>query len=72
MAWSHVGRPRWTPRDYGRLAEEGFAKNAVAYRCIRLVAEAAASVPLAVFVDGERAIDHPLARLGVRVALDVG
>ncbi|WP_376836963.1 phage portal protein [Brevundimonas balnearis] len=72
VAWSHVGRPRWTPRDYGRLAEEGFAKNAVAYRCIRLVAEAAASVPLQVFVNGERAADHPLARLLARPNAEQG
>ena len=35
-------RPQWTPRDYESLAREGFAKNAVAYRCVRMIAEAAA------------------------------
>ncbi|MBN8552258.1 MAG: phage portal protein [Caulobacterales bacterium] len=60
IAFSHVGRPVWTPRDYSSLAREGFACNPVVYRCIRLIAEAAASVPLAVF-DGEaRRDDHPL------------
>ena len=48
IAFSHVGRARWTPRDYRSLATEGFAKNAVAYRCVRMIAEAAASAPLAV------------------------
>jgi phage portal protein BeeE len=53
----------WTPRDYESLAREGFAKNPVAYRCVRMIAEAAASVPLAVFAGGRRAEDHPLRRL---------
>lgn len=60
------GRPRWTPRDYGHLADEGFGRNPVAYRCIRMVAEAAASTPLVVFADGARDDDHPLARLLAR------
>ncbi len=36
----------WTPRDYGALAKNGVMKNPVVYRCVRLIAEAAASVPL--------------------------
>jgi HK97 family phage portal protein len=46
LAYSHLGQPVWTPRDYGALAREGFQRNAVAYRCVRMVAEAAASVAL--------------------------
>lgn len=60
---SGVGRPRWTPNDYASLAREGYQRNAVAYRCIRMIAEAAASIPLAAFVDGARDEAHPLARL---------
>ncbi len=57
-------RPQWTPADYGALAREGFARNPVAYRCIRMIAEAAASAPLVVFQDGARAgPTHPLQRL---------
>lgn len=63
VALTSGGRPQWTPRDYGALASEGFAKNPVAYRCVRMIAEAAAAVPLAVFHGGRRADDHPLARL---------
>jgi len=63
IALTTGGRPQWTPRDYAALAAEGFARNPVAYRCTRLIAEAAASTPLAVFVDGRRADDHPLKRL---------
>ena len=60
---SGVGRARWTPNDYASLAREGYQKNAVAYRCIRMIAEAAASAPFAVFVEGVRDEAHPLARL---------
>jgi HK97 family phage portal protein len=63
VAFAAAGRPVWTPRDYESLAREGFARNPVAYRCVRMIAEAAASVPLVVFAGGRRADDHPLRRL---------
>jgi len=40
------------------FAREGYARNAIAYRCVRMIAEAAASAPLKV-----GPADHPLARL---------
>lgn len=61
LAYSHLGQPVWTPRDYGALAREGFARNAIAYRCVRMVAEGAASVPL-VLSDPQGAA-HPLATI---------
>ncbi|ATQ42129.1 phage portal protein [Caulobacter mirabilis] len=63
VALTAAGRPVWTPRDYESLAREGFAKNPVAYRCVRMIAEAAASAPLVVFEGGRRVDDHPLRRL---------
>ena len=63
IAIASGGRAQWSRRDYATLAREGFAKNPVAYRCIRMIAEAAASVPLTVFADGARAPDHPLQTL---------
>ena len=63
IALTTAGRPRWTPRDYQALAREGFARNPVAYRCVRMVAEAAASAPLVVFHKGRLAPDHPLQAL---------
>ena len=58
LAWHALGRPVWSPRDPGVFAREGYARNAIAYRCVRLIAEAAASAPLRVGPE-----DHPLARL---------
>ncbi len=46
IAFSSQGRPVWSPRDYAAFAREGFIANPIAHRCIRLIAEAAASVPL--------------------------
>jgi HK97 family phage portal protein len=66
IALTGAGRPRWTPRNYADLASEGFTKNPVVYRCVRMIAEAAASTQLRVFAGGERADDHPLARLLAR------
>jgi len=66
IALTSGARPRWTPRDYQALAREGYARNPVAYRCVRMIAEAAASAPLMVFRGGARAPDHPLQRLLAR------
>ncbi len=66
IAFQSAGRPAWTPRDYAALAREGFARNAIAYRCIRLIAEASASVPWLLY-DGAAEIDeHPLLALLAR------
>ncbi len=42
-AWS-VGQPVWTPRRYDALADSGFVKNAIGYRCTKMIAEGAASI----------------------------
>ncbi|MDC7683683.1 phage portal protein [Asticcacaulis sp. BYS171W] len=63
IALTGQGRAQWTPREYEALAREGFAKNAVAYRCVRMIAEAAASVPLRVDCDGRHDTAHPLSAL---------
>lgn len=58
MAWHALGRAVWPTRDPAAFAREGYMRNAIAYRCVRMIAEAAASAPLKV-----GASDHPLARL---------
>ncbi len=58
-----LGRPKWTPREYDKLAKESYERNAVSYRCVRLVAEAAASMPFLVFENGEELDDHPFLKL---------
>ena len=61
LAWHALGEPRWAMRDPAAFAREGYARNAVAYRCVRLIAEAAASAPIKVTPS-----DHPLASLLAR------
>jgi HK97 family phage portal protein len=66
VALSQPGQPVWTPRNYAALAKAGFERNVVAYRCIRLVSEAAASAPLRVVEAGVVMADHPLLALLAR------
>ncbi|ODN72423.1 Phage portal protein [Methylobrevis pamukkalensis] len=66
IAFSRAGRPVWTPRDYASLAREGFARNPVVYRAVRMVAEAAASLPLLLMVGGREQETHPLLDLLAR------
>ena len=66
MALYTEGRAVWTPRDYAALARAGFAKNPVVYRAVRMIAEAAASVPWLLY-EGTAELDaHPLLTLLAR------
>ncbi len=63
IAFQSHGRPVWTPRDYAALAREGYMRNAIVYRAVRMIAEAAASVPWLLY-DGAAELDqHPLLAL---------
>ena len=60
VAMNNPGAPAWTPRNYQALARNGYERNVIAYRCVRLIAEAAASAPLGVRENGRVLSDHPL------------
>ncbi len=61
IAYSGSGQPKWTPRRYDTLAEEGFRKNVIAYRCVMQIATAAASIPWLLYDREEHEIErHPL------------
>jgi HK97 family phage portal protein len=60
IALETLGRPVWTPRDYQAFAREGFMQNAIVYRSVRMIAEAAASVPLLLYDGVEEIEEHPL------------
>jgi HK97 family phage portal protein len=66
IAWQTQGRAAWTPRDYAALAREGFAKNAIVYRCVRMIAEATASVPWLLYEGEAELTEHPLLQLLAR------
>jgi HK97 family phage portal protein len=66
IAWASSGRVAWSPRDAVSLARSGFQGNPVGFRAVRLIAEAAAALPV-VCQDSDRRYDvHPLLALLAR------
>lgn len=49
----------WSGRGFASLTSEGFAKNPVVYRCVRMITDAANRVPLQVSEDGKLMHEHP-------------
>jgi HK97 family phage portal protein len=66
LALGEVGRPQWTPRDYAALAREGYGRNAVVHRCVRLVAEGVGALKPVAMSDGREVADHPALALLAR------
>jgi len=66
FAVHHTGQPVWSPRDYAAFAREGYARNPIVYRAVRMIAEGAASVPVRLFENGAEVSDHPLLDLLAR------
>ena len=60
VAFHGAGRVAWSARDTATLTRVGFLGNPVAFRCVKLIAEAAAAVPVVV-QDTDRRFDvHPV------------
>ncbi len=66
IVFERKGQPVWTPRDYAALAREGYAKNPIVYRSVRMIAEAAASVPWLLYRGAAEMDEHPLLALLAR------
>lgn len=62
-AWASSGRVAWSPRDTVSLTRSGFAGNPVGFRCVRLISEAAAALPLVLQDRRQRFDTHPLLTL---------
>ena len=63
IAWGSSGRVAWSPRDVVSLTRTGFSGNPVGFRAVKLIAEAAAALPL-ICQDRDRRYDlHPLMAL---------
>ena len=60
MAWHGSGRVAWSPRDTVSLTRTGFSGNPVGFRCVKMVAEAAAALPLILQDNAQRYAEHPL------------
>jgi HK97 family phage portal protein len=63
IAFHSYGDPSWTPCSYAALAREGYTKNAIVYRAVRMITEAASSTPIVIFCNGKEEKDHPLLKL---------
>ena len=63
IALSLAGRAFWGERNYACLAREGVMQNAIAYRCVRMISESAASVPWLLYDGANELESHPLLAL---------
>lgn len=63
VAWHAPGDASWTRRDFCTLSREGYMRNPVVHRSVKLVAETAAAIPWLLH-EGAREFDaHPLIEL---------
>jgi phage portal protein BeeE len=63
VSLSELREATWSGRGFASLVNQGFKRNPVVYRCVRLIAEAANRVPLTVSEGGKRVSEHPLLAL---------
>ena len=66
VAFQGMGRAAWSPRDTSSLIRNGFAGNPVAFRSVKMIAEAAAAIPLVLQDEERRYETHPLLALMTR------
>ena len=72
VAYQGSGRVAWSARDVFSLTKTGFLGNPIGFRAVKLIAEAAAALPL-ILQDRERRYDlHPLLDLIARPNLAQG
>lgn len=60
IAFHAQGEAHWTRRDYATLAREGFMRNPIAHRSVRLISETASAVPWLLYDGAAELDDHPL------------
>ncbi|WP_108860355.1 phage portal protein [Ruegeria sp. Alg231-54] len=63
VAWQTGGRAAWSPRDAVSLTRTGFSGNPVGFRSVKLIAEAAAALPLVLQDQAQRYDVHPIISL---------
>jgi HK97 family phage portal protein len=66
IALESGGRARWTPRDYAALAREGYTKNAIVHRAVRLIAESIGGLSFVLYEGAAELSAHPLLDLLAR------
>ena len=63
IAYHGAGRVAWSARDTVSLTRTGFVGNPVGFRAVKLIAEAAAAVPLVLQDNAQRFEHHEILRL---------
>lgn len=63
VAYHSAGRVAWSPRDTVSLTRTGFSGNPVGFRSVKLIAEAAAALPLVLQDRNQRFDVHPILSL---------
>ncbi|WP_108484076.1 phage portal protein [Oceaniglobus ichthyenteri] len=63
VAYGSSGRVAWSARDTVSLTRSGFVGNPVGFRCVRLISEAAAALPLTLQDGDTRFATHPVLSL---------
>jgi HK97 family phage portal protein len=63
VAYQSSGRVAWSPRDAVSLTRTGFTGNPVGYRAVKMIAEAAAALPLILQDRQRRYEEHPVLSL---------
>ena len=63
VVWGMAGRAAWTPAEDGARIRAGFCANPVGFRAVRLIAEAAAALPVVCQDMDRRHERHPLLEL---------
>jgi HK97 family phage portal protein len=59
-----VGVPVWATRDYSSFAQEGYRCNSTVFRCVKLIASGAATVPWLLYGQNDDEVEkHPLLNL---------
>ncbi|KGM48865.1 phage portal protein [Pseudooceanicola atlanticus] len=66
IAYHGAGRVAWSPRDTVSLTRTGFAGNPVGFRAVKMIAEAAAALPLVLQDETRRYETHPVLELLAR------
>ena len=66
VAFQPAGRAVWSARDPATLAREGYGRNPVVHRAVRMVAEAAGGVALVLAEGDAELVEHPLLALLAR------
>jgi HK97 family phage portal protein len=56
-----TARPQ--PREARELVRQGYERNPIVFRSVRMIAESVASVPWILYLQGQERADHPLAQV---------